>query len=338
MFGSNVIDILIGLIVIFLFVGLAISAGTEIISHWISLRSRGLKKALLGMIDGTAAQGTKIPDDHWFFSQALLRSMYVAREKFPSYMDSKTFSEALLLAIDNDFASKKGQELVESLEKSLKALPLDEGLKQLIRSYIHQAEGNAGKLRALVEGWFDRVMDRTSGWYKRNVSIINLIIAVIIVGAANIDTLAIARALHGSDTLRAKMLEVADRVVATAPAPAPVASQPGAAALPPAAAAENPTPSTNTDIEESHVQLKALKDEFKSMQQSGLPLGWEGDMPTGVGWLTKVVGWLITICAATLGAPFWFDMLSKITNIRSAGPKPVTKTDVVSPPVVPGEH
>src|SRR5665647_144329 len=109
MFGSNVIDILIGLIVVFLSVGLTVSAGTEVISHWFSMRPEQLKKALVGMIDGGAPAGTKIPDDHWFFSQTLLRSMADWGKKFPSYMDSKTFSEALLLAIDKDFANKSAE-------------------------------------------------------------------------------------------------------------------------------------------------------------------------------------------------------------------------------------
>jgi hypothetical protein len=34
------------------------------------------------------------------------------------------------------------------------------------------------------------------------------------------------------------------------------------------------------------------------------------------------VGWLLTILALTLGAPFWFDMLNKFINIRFAGKSP----------------
>ena len=39
-------------------------------------------------------------------------------------------------------------------------------------------------------------------------------------------------------------------------------------------------------------------------------------------------GWLITAFAVTLGAPFWFDVLSKVARIRAAGPvPPVSTTD-----------
>jgi hypothetical protein len=35
-----------------------------------------------------------------------------------------------------------------------------------------------------------------------------------------------------------------------------------------------------------------------------------------------VFGLLITAAAISLGAPFWFDILSKAVNIRAAGPNP----------------
>ena len=51
-------------------------------------------------------------------------------------------------------------------------------------------------------------------------------------------------------------------------------------------------------------------------------------------------GWLITAIAATLGAPFWFDILNKIMSIRSAGKAPEEKSkspEVVQAPMAPGQ-
>jgi hypothetical protein len=33
--------------------------------------------------------------------------------------------------------------------------------------------------------------------------------------------------------------------------------------------------------------------------------------------LKYLLGWLITACAVSFGAPFWFDMLNKIMVVRS---------------------
>ncbi len=64
----------------------------------------------------------------------------------------------------------------------------------------------------------------------------------------------------------------------------------------------------------------------------GLPVGWDNDpllstTPPGgtVFWMrlaSKVVGLLITTAAASLGAPFWFDLIQKLVPLRAAGAKP----------------
>ena len=35
--------------------------------------------------------------------------------------------------------------------------------------------------------------------------------------------------------------------------------------------------------------------------------------------LSMVVGWLLTIGAISLGAPFWFDLLGKVSHLRGSG-------------------
>lgn len=53
-----------------------------------------------------------------------------------------------------------------------------------------------------------------------------------------------------------------------------------------------------------------------------IPLGWNRKDPFAPNVLQKIVGLLITIVAASFGAPFWFGVLTRLTNIRSSGPKP----------------
>jgi hypothetical protein len=38
--------------------------------------------------------------------------------------------------------------------------------------------------------------------------------------------------------------------------------------------------------------------------------------------LLKIIGILISILAVSQGAPFWFDMLQKVANLRLAGDPP----------------
>lgn len=55
-----------------------------------------------------------------------------------------------------------------------------------------------------------------------------------------------------------------------------------------------------------------------------LPVGWNTGVPfTGL----SIVGWLVTASAALFGAPFWFDLLQRLVNLRGAGAKPDQKKE-----------
>ncbi len=47
------------------------------------------------------------------------------------------------------------------------------------------------------------------------------------------------------------------------------------------------------------------------------PIGYPDPFP-GIT-VRVVVGWLLTVAAISLGAPFWFDLLSRIANLRATG-------------------
>jgi hypothetical protein len=44
------------------------------------------------------------------------------------------------------------------------------------------------------------------------------------------------------------------------------------------------------------------------------------------GWPRVLFGWLITAVALSMGAPFWFDLLSRVMNVRNAAKMPVSAT------------
>jgi hypothetical protein len=59
----------------------------------------------------------------------------------------------------------------------------------------------------------------------------------------------------------------------------------------------------------------------------GLPIGWESNSPINI-W-TAIPGWLMSIAAISLGAPFWFDLLTKLMKLRAP-------SGAAAAPVVPG--
>ena len=56
----------------------------------------------------------------------------------------------------------------------------------------------------------------------------------------------------------------------------------------------------------------------KTFLKLPLPLGWNKDgLPDSFyGWLLRVVGLLATTLAVSLGAPFWYDILRKLLDLR----------------------
>jgi hypothetical protein len=89
-------------------------------------------------------------------------------------------------------------------------------------------------------------------------------------------------------------------------------------------------------IEEVKATMKQGLDniaEAKAAIQDFVPLGWNSKVFLNAQGrfsifllLSKIVGLAATVLAIIMGAPFWFDMLNKISNLRSAGPKPPSRT------------
>lgn len=73
---------------------------------------------------------------------------------------------------------------------------------------------------------------------------------------------------------------------------------------------------------------------IKKIEELRLPIGWtvkDGEEKKWIwvseefesmDWLVKIMGILITTFAGSLGAPFWFQLLNKIVDLRAAGKQP----------------
>jgi hypothetical protein len=59
-----------------------------------------------------------------------------------------------------------------------------------------------------------------------------------------------------------------------------------------------------------------------AVNEFGLPIGWSHATSPHSFWATvgKILGLLVTAFALALGAPFWFDLISKVSRVRGSGP------------------
>ena len=137
--------------------------------------------------------------------------------------------------------------------------------------------------------WFDEGMTRVSGWYKRKAKVWIIGVAAVITIGTDASTIHIAEKIWMDDALRTVLTEQASGLV------------------------------------ESGATDEQLESHFSEALES-LPIGWRGGLPNGgTEWLKSGVGWLITIAAISLGAPFWFDLLGKVGI-----PKGISRARVVS--------
>ena len=67
------------------------------------------------------------------------------------------------------------------------------------------------------------------------------------------------------------------------------------------------------------------------LSQVGLPLGWAGAPSGFTNWISTAIGLFLTSAAVSLGAPFWFDSLGKLANLRNAGPPPKSEAQQPEP-------
>jgi hypothetical protein len=151
------------------------------------------------------------------------------------------------------------------------------------------------QLQRQIEIWFNNSMERVSGWYKRRVQACTIGVAVIVSVALNVDSVMITRHLAQDSALRSVIAAEAAQMVQQ---PAPDAQSPAGV---------------------------SVKSRLRDIDALGIPLGWPNPdgAPSGFTWyLAKILGILLTAGAASLGAPFWFDVLNRFISIRSAGKAP----------------
>jgi hypothetical protein len=232
----------------------------------------------------------------------------------PSYVPDTHFTSALLQALLRDGPGAS----VEAVTARVALLPPG-AVKTALEGALLDARGNWDALRAGIDRWYGHAMDRLSGEYKRFSQLLTFLLGLTLAATFNIDTIALARQLYTDPVMREALATQATDFVAAERAKAASAS---AFASAPDAAASAADPETR--YRESVDQWVKARD---LLTRTVPGASADADVPTlqriRDGWL----GWVVTALAGMLGAPFWFDLLQKLTNLRGAGPKPAASTD-----------
>jgi hypothetical protein len=353
LFGSEMLEVAIGLSFMFLLLSIVCSTVTEWIAWALGLRAKALEQGIgqlvLGSVTNTAGKsgsGTTVAAttastsqpalgpaaastsgatpatsvsstqatasttnpsiaDAQFLAKILDHPLIEAIKKdgaMPSYIHARTFAGALLATVSG------GHTTLENLRAAL-APPADgataaipDHLRRQLVAILADTGDDLDAFRTGVETWFDDAMERVGGWYKRYAQRWTILIAVVVTLLINANTFAIASGLLNDPTSRAVFVAEAG----------PALASPGTTGAP---------------------QLK-LSDVQADLEPIAFGLGWAGFDPSRLGAgaidpgqaAAHVLGWLITIVALSMGAPFWFDAVGRLVNLRAAGKRPTRAT------------
>ncbi len=316
MLGSEILEVGIGLTLIYLLLSAMASALREAMEAWFKTRGEHLERGIRELL--------RDPDGSWMargvyehpLVAGLFRGGYAPRQggkslgnflhwlagrsNLPSYIPAPNFAAALLDivargpvvpdAVDNAPPAAMSVELLRTNAQAM-ANPY---LQRALLVAIDRGQGDLNRVQANLEAWYNSGMDRVSGWYKRRTQFVLLLIGLGLTLALNVNTITIADFLMRDSTARALLVNEAETV--------------------------RRDPSIVTaDYARLDTTLTRLK----------LPIGWDKPIKRPVlgwdlsglkswgGFWHHVFGLLITAFAVSLGAPFWFDVLNKFMVIRS---------------------
>jgi hypothetical protein len=73
-----------------------------------------------------------------------------------------------------------GQTTMDTIQQNVNALPdWMSPLKLSLQALVKEAGGDISRFRTSLEMWYDDQMDRVSGWYKRHVAVITLVVGAL---------------------------------------------------------------------------------------------------------------------------------------------------------------
>lgn len=244
------IDIVIGMVFVYLLLSLICSALKELIESKWKMRSTLLRQGVDSLI------GSAWVDK--LYGHGLIRALYRAQDQ-PSYIPAQTFAKALLDLVDKNPGSVPPQ-----VKEALDAIQIT-------------ARNDADKVQKAVEDWYNGAMDRVSGWFKRHTQWALVAIGLIVTVALNVDSVQVADALSKNSALAFAVSNSATQFAnQNSQLPATTTVQGGQAQV---AALGLPVGWNGGD--DGHTPPWATKDPF----HHGLDLLWMH----WIGWLTTII-------------------------------------------------
>lgn len=328
MLNSSILDIALGMVFLFVLISLLCSAINEMLAQFLRMRAKNLEAGLMNLLQ--SGEGNKLVED--LYKHPLINGLSKTGQK-PSYIPPKSFTLALIDIVCGSTGKlpANNQSLIDAIEKQSTIAKTEAGRSIIL--LLHEAGDDFEKGRKNLENWYNDAMDRVGGWYKQKTQTIIFTIAFVVCAALNIDAIKISQTLWTDIALRQALVQAASSLdVASLMDQGSVEQKPAPAGDAAVAAQSNDQATVGDSMENVQRSAKSAGVLVEQIKALHLPIGWK-EMKNGtevwvckeldlMGWIIKIMGILITTFAGSLGAPFWFQLLNKIVDLRAAGKQP----------------
>ncbi|MBD8080828.1 hypothetical protein [Chryseobacterium caseinilyticum] len=311
----KLLEIAISLIFIYLLLSIFAMVIMEIISTLWRMRGELLKDSIKKLLFTMDKNSSGIEN---FYQQPIIKFLgdnatswiwldklfNLDQKKMPSYMKAEDFYDNLLSYLNKNQFSDDLKNIEDTIGKNQF---LSDDAKKHLQFLIHKSNGEITLFKASIERWFNETMERANSWYSRQVQYFLLLIGFVLAVFVNGDTIAIFKKLDQDPKLRSEIVQRAEQYV-----------RDNKTVPPGGVSAENM----------NEINEKVHSEYIKLMSESQDILNWkvnEFEDLNNLEKVLKILGFLITATAISLGSNFWFDMLKKVINIRTLG-KPTQPT------------
>ena len=304
---AAVVEVAIGLALIFLIFSLAVSGIYEAIAKVLAWRAKSLWAAIHVLVEAPGAGKRTEPRERFVnatpvgdvrpevctTSESTSARLYAhplvgafeqrqagAKTRI-DMIDPGNFARALIDVVVPDAG---GSTTVDTWAASVeRAAGIPDHLRRQLLAVTRESDRTMDDLRAKIEDWFDGQMTRLSLRYRRRARIASVFIGLFLAVICNVDAISVTRTLYGDDVTRAALV----------------------------AQAESLTESCATKSgDELTTCLSDAGDEVK--EAVALPVGWKGADVNAL----SVLGWILSGLAIAQGAPFWFSILKRAVSFR----------------------
>ncbi len=377
------LEIIIGMVFIYLLVSLLATILQELWASLTSLRGKLLLKAIAKLLEvENRSTVTGEAKDKLFkeFRNRVENSKvyqkysdrFLGLKQLPSYLSADQVTSIIqeLLEKDTKMPAEPATEGERSLtfapqtssQPTLLATMVQDDLRKQLNIIYNQSAalplpgerslGDGGDLKAqetlvakakdAFKQQYDEIMDRATDWYKRGIQWNLIIFGLILAVSFDADTFKIYNNLTLYPDDRRELLQLAQDFTDQERFNTYIPQRD-----------TNQNEAIPEDTARS-ADLRLLLDSLITNEIQSVPtplgLGWDDNSrylvfgyenpdlnpkdldkikSNATPWLffQKIIGWIVTALAISLGAPFWFDLLKKLIQVRNAGTRPQTATE-----------